>query len=451
MQGKAIAQGFIDFVNASVTPFHAVSTSKSVLENSGFKEIFEHAPWSLEKGGKYYLTRNQSAIFAFVVGNDFSPETGAFRLVGTHTDSPCPKIAPVSKVISNGFIKLNVMLYGGGLWNSWFDRDLTVAGRVVLSIGERIETRLIHIKKPILALPELAIHLTTNRDGFEYNKESHLKPLLSSLISSNKSHPDGSNKHPQGLLHLISTELDCEVDQIADLELCVVDTNPACLTGLYQEFISSGRIDNLFSTYCALLSLSETNADTKDIKFWGGYDNEEVGSVSITGADSVITANILNRILSVLHPELLGDYKDVVFRKSLALSADMAHAVHPNYAEKHHPQHSPNIHGGVVLKMNANQRYATDFVGCAIVKSLAHRYSIPVQEYIVKNDSPCGSTIGTMLAANTGIRVVDVGAPQLAMHSCREMMGTDDAYHYYSLFKAFYDDLYPIFDQASLY
>ena len=300
-------------------------------------------------------------------------------------------------------------------------------------------------------MPELAIHLTTNRDGFEYNKEAHLKPLLCTLLTSAKSHPESSQKHFEGLLHLIAEEISCNVEEISDLELCVVDTNPAALTGLYEEFISSPRIDNLLSTYCALQALAETNNEGKDIKFWGAYDNEEVGSVSITGADSVITTNALNRILNSLCEDAKGDFKEIIFRKSFGLSADMAHAIHPNYTEKHHPQHAPAVHGGVVLKMNPNQRYATDFVGHSIVKSLASKHSIPIQDYIVKNDSPCGSTIGTFLAANTGIRIVDVGAPQFAMHSCRELMGTDDAYFYYSFMKAFYDDSSPLYDEASLY
>jgi aspartyl aminopeptidase len=451
MQGRAIAQGFIDFVNASVTPFHAVATSKSQLQSAGFEELHEHKSWSLKLGGKYYFSRNQSSIFAFVIGKEFNKDSGSFRIIGTHTDSPCPKLAPTSRVSSGGFIKLNVMLYGGGLWNSWFDRDLTVAGQVVLSKGERIESRLVHIKRPILVIPELAIHLSSNRDHFEYNKENHLKPVLCSLLASNKSHPENSHKHPEGLLHLIAEELGCNIEDITDLDLCVVDTNPARLTGLYEEFIASPRIDNLASSFCALQAIAETDNEGRDIKFWAGYDNEEVGSVSIMGADSVITTNALNRILTCLVNDAPSDFKDVVFRKSFAISADMAHAQHPNYQEKHHPQHAPQMHKGVVLKMNANQRYATDFVGCSVIRALATRHSIPLQEYIVKNDSPCGSTIGTMLAANTGIRVVDVGAPQFAMHSCREMMGADDAFYYYSFMKAFFDDKHPLNDEASFY
>jgi aspartyl aminopeptidase len=451
MQGKAVAQGFLEFVNESVTSFHAVSVSKRILSDSGFEEIAEHQPWALKPGNRYFFTRNQSSIFAFIVGKDFTPEEGAFRIIGTHTDSPCPKLAPNSKISSGGFIKLNVMLYGGGLWNSWFDRDLTLAGRVVLNQGERLETRLLHIKRPILSLPELAIHLSSNREKFEYNKETHLKPILCSLLLENKSHPEGSKKHPTGLLHLIAQELECEIENISDLELHVVDTNPAQITGLYQEFISSPRLDNLMSCYCALQALSESTSDGKDIKLWAGYDNEEVGSVSITGADSIITLNALNRILSVLHPSLSTDLKQVILRKSFALSADMAHAIHPNFSDKHHPQHAPKMHEGVVIKINANQKYATDFVGSGIIKALASRNSIPFQEFIVKNDSPCGATIGTMLAANTGIRVVDVGAPQFAMHSCREIMGTDDAYYYYSFMKSFYDDGHSLNDSGSYY
>lgn len=450
MQGKAVAQGFVEYINEAVTPFHAVSHAKVLLKENGFEELLEHEPWTAKPSGKYFVTRNGSSIFAFVVGEDFTPENGAFRILGTHTDSPCPKLAPHSKVSSNDFLKLNVMLYGGGLWNSWFDRDLTLAGRVVLTIGERIETRLIHIKRPIIVLPELAIHLSSNREKFEYNKESHLKPLLCSLLLESKSHPESHKKHAHGLLDIIAQELNVDIENISDLELHVVDTKPACLTGLYQEFISSARIDNQMSCYCALQAIAETPTTGKDIKMWAAFDHEEVGSVSITGADSVVASNLMSRLLKVLCPTARGDFPDVVFRKSFGFSADMAHALHPNYSEKHHPQHAPKMHSGVVLKINANQNYATDFVGCTLTRSLASRNSIPLQEFIVKNDSPCGSTIGPMLAAQTGIRIVDIGAPQFSMHSCRELMGTDDAFYYYSFLKSFFDDQHSLSEEASL-
>lgn len=446
MQGKAIAENFIEFINEAVTPFHAVSLAGDLFVSSGFERLHEHEPWILCKGGKYFVTRNESSIFAFAVGEDFTCEEGSFRIIGTHTDSPCPKLAPHSKVNSEGFVKLNVMLYGGGLWNSWFDRDLTLAGRVVLNLHGRIETQLIHIKRPIVNIPELAIHLSSNREKFEFNKESHLKPILCSMLLENKNQSKDSGNHPNSLLKIIAKELSCEVENISDLELLLIDTNPSQVTGLYGEFISSPRLDNLMSCYCAMKSLIQSKNSGKDINMWAAYDHEEIGSVSMTGADSVVTSTILKRILSVLSP---GACHDLVFRKSFALSADMAHGVHPNYREKHHPQHGPRIHGGVVLKINADQNYATDCVGSTIVKALALRNSIPLQEFIVKNDSPCGSTIGPMLSANTGIRVVDVGAPQLAMHSCRELMGCDDAFYYHAFMKAFYDDFHPLHDTGS--
>ena len=450
MQGKAVSQGFLDYVNESVTPFHAVSVSARTLISSGFERLQEHQSWSLRAGGKYFFTRNESSLFAFIIGSSFSPPESSFRIIGTHTDSPCPKLAPRSAIDSSGFTKLNVMLYGGGLWNSWFDRDLTLAGRVVVNLSDSIQTRLVHIKRPILNIPELAIHLSSNREKFEFNKESHLKPLLCSALLADTNKVELKNKsHPGALMQLIAQESGCEVEHISDLELLIIDTNPAQITGLYDEFISSPRLDNLMSCYCALQALSEAGSSGRDIQMWAAFDHEEVGSISISGADSVIMANTLGRILNVLCPGIAIDEKEQIFKKSFGVSADMAHAVHPNYSDKHHPQHAPKVHGGVVVKINADLNYASDTIGIAMIKGLAARNEVPVQEFIVKNDSACGSTIGPMLSGNTGIRVVDIGAPQLAMHSCRELMGTDDAYFYYSFMKAFYDDPNPLHDSAS--
>jgi len=273
-------------------------------------------------------------------------------------------------------------------------------------------------------------------------------PELSVL--ENKHHPDGCKKHSQGLLELIAREINCDISHIFDLELNIIDSSPSIISGLYEEFISSGRIDNLASTYCAMKGISETDNSGKDIKMFIAFDNEECGSLSMTGADSAHVENSLRRILSTLPGEKSPDFIDAFFSRSFIISADMAHAVHPNFSEKHQSSHSPTMHGGVVIKTNPNTRYATEPVGASIVRCLAERNNIKTQEFIVRNDSPCGTTIGPILAGQTGIRVVDIGGPMWSMHSIREMMGTDDMHFYLNFMKAFYNDPHPLYEDASL-
>ncbi|CAG9310945.1 unnamed protein product [Blepharisma stoltei] len=450
METRLIAKGFLDFVNFSVSPFHAISRAKSSLLSSKFQELREHESWNLSPGGKYFFTRNESSIYAFSVGSQYTPHEGGFRIIGSHSDFPCPKLAPVSKYENEGFIKLNIQLYGGGLWHSWFDRDLTLAGRVIVSQNNQIHSKLLHIKRPIISIPQLAIHLTTNRENFEFNKETQFKPLLCTGKAEKENYPENNKRHAQGLLELISKEIGCKTEEILDLDLCIIDTAPAVLSGLYEEFISSARLDNLMSAYCSLQSLINSNTDGKDIKLLAAFDNEEVGSLSMQGANSIVAEQTFRRILETLPGNKKNDAIEGFFRRSLALSADMAHAVHPNYSDKHQTCHSPIVHGGVVIKANPNQKYATDPVGAAFIRTLAKKYSIPTQDFIVKNNSPCGSTIGPYIAGNTGIRVIDIGAPMLAMHSCREIMGVDDAYYYMKIMAAFYDDSQNYYEGALL-
>ncbi len=404
-------------------------------------------------GGRYFFTRNSSTIVAFVVGPEFSHENSSFRIIGTHTDSPCPKIAPNSNAPNGNYIELNIQLYGGGLWNSWFDRDLAVAGRVIYEENGLLESKLVHITRPIVNIPELAIHLTTNRDSFEYNKETHVKPIIATTtydaqqVTSVK-----TTNHYRGLLEAVSREAEIAPESIRDMELCMLDANPSRLTGLYEEFISSARLDNLMSTFCGLQAIKATEVKGRDIRLWCAFDNEEIGSTSQMGADSIMLETTLHRIFSTL-PNFAGqppDSLDACLRKSFLVSADMAHALHPNYPEKHQPFHAPKMHGGVVIKTNASQRYATDTVGASLIRSLAKWNDIPTQEFIVKNDSPCGSTIGPILASKTGIRVVDIGAPQLAMHSAREFMGIDDAWYYKRFMEVFFNDDAEVYCPASL-
>mmetsp|Transcript_32970 Transcript_32970/g.57910 ORF Transcript_32970/g.57910 Transcript_32970/m.57910 type:complete len:444 (+) Transcript_32970:3802-5133(+) len=430
MQSRAIAESFLEFVNYAVSPFHAVQFWKDKLSHRGFTELHEHVHWELTPGGKYFFSRNQSCLFAFIVGNQYDPAASAFRIIGTHTDSPCPKLAPHWLNKAGGFDRLNIQLYGGGIWHSWFDRDLTLGGRVIVEEDSTLQSKLIHIKRPILRIPNLAIHLTTERDSFTFNKESQFKPLFATAL--------GDENSEKNLLGLIAEEAGVSVESIRDLELCVVDAIPASLMGIHNEFISSPRLDNLMSTYCALSALLEASEDSKDINIAMSFDNEEVGSTSMMGADSIVPDQVLTRIIETLPGSLQSDSVFSFYRRSWMISADMAHGIHPNYSEKHQPDHAPHVQKGVVIKINANQRYATDHIGASVLRHLGKIANVPTQDFIVKNDSPCGSTIGPLMAAKTGIRVVDIGAPQFAMHSVREFMGTDDAHYYYHFMQAFY-------------
>jgi aspartyl aminopeptidase len=434
MQSRLVAEGFLEFVNYAVSPFHAVQFWKERLGSKGFSELHEHAHWELVPGGKYFFSRNQSTLFAFVVGTQYQPADSAFRIIGGHTDSPCPKLAPHWQNTSGGFSRLNVQLYGGALWHSWFDRDLTLGGRVIVEDSTGLSSRLVHIKRPILRIPNLAIHLSSDRNAFEFNKESQFKPLLATTLAE-KANEDSS------LLRLIAEEAGVPVDSIRDLEMCVVDSQPSALIGLHNEFISSPRLDNLMSTYCAMTALSEATSESPDIKMAIAFDNEEIGSVSMMGADSVVTDQVLTRIFETLPGDRTTDSLWSLYRKSWLVSADMAHAVHPNYAEKHQADHAPHMNKGIVIKINCNLRYATDSIGATVMRRLGQLAEVPTQDFMVKNDSPCGSTIGPLIAAKTGIRVIDIGAPQFSMHSVREIMGTNDADYYLRLMTAFFDRL----------
>ncbi|KAI8908507.1 peptidase M18 [Gorgonomyces haynaldii] len=458
-----LAKEFLKFVDASPSPFHAVKTSIEHLTAAGFTEIFERDSWSnLVPGGKYFFTRNRSAIIAFCVGGKYQQGNG-FSIVGAHTDSPCLKVKPRSKREKLGYMQVGVELYGGGLWHTWFDRDLALAGRVLVENKDgNFDHKLVHIKRTILRIPTLAIHLDRNvNNGFSFNNENQLTPVLAQ-VSKELNKTDGSENtlhHPE-MLQLLATELNVTVDKIRDFELCLYDTQPAALGGLNQEFIHAARLDNLMMSFCALnglLQSLDTLADDSQIRVVGLFDNEEVGSNTAHGADSNLLEVTLRR-LSLLGAQ--GEVSDLwsldqtwvvintkespferAITKSLLVSADMAHSVHPNYVEKHEDQHRPVMNAGVVIKQNANQRYATTSISTLLLRQFAKKANVALQEFVVRNDSPCGSTIGPMLSAKLGLRTIDVGNPQWSMHSIRETCGTKDVDSAVKLFTAFFEDM----------
>lgn len=466
-----VVSDLIDFLNSSPTAFHAVDVAKKLLRSAGYEQVLEREDWKLEAGKKYFFTRNHSTIVAFAIGKRYVAGNG-FYIVGAHTDSPCLKLKPVTKVTKGGYLEVGVQTYGGGLWHTWFDRDLTLAGRVIIKEEKdgivSYLHKLVRIEEPIMRIPTLAIHLDRGvNDGFKVNTQTHLLPVLATSIKaelnkvvaengqveneaqtygnkSNEKTTSDNSKHHSLLLQLLASQLGCKPDDICDLELQACDTQPSTIAGAQKEFIFSGRLDNLCMSFCSLKGLLDATSSESSLEDEAGvrmvalFDHEEVGSDSAQGAGSPAMLTGLSRITNSFtsDPKIL----EKAIQKSFLVSADMAHALHPNYMDKHEENHQPKLHGGLVIKTNANQRYATNSVTSFLFREIASKHKIPTQDFVVRNDMPCGSTIGPILASGVGIRTVDVGAPQLSMHSIREMCAVDDVRHAYQHFKAYFQE-----------
>ncbi|KAI9287777.1 peptidase M18 [Umbelopsis sp. AD052] len=446
---------FLDFVNASPSPFHATHEAVKLLQQAGFKELKERDNWNegkIKNGGKYYFTRNGSSVVAFAVGEKYKSGNG-FSIIGAHTDSPCLKVKPVSKKEKAGYLEVGVQLYGGGIWHTWFDRDLSVAGRVLIAHEDgTFKHTLVKVDRPILRIPTLAIHLDRGAaTEFKFNSEAQLTPILATATKSALNGTDKptdenaeseKNHHPV-LIKVLAGELNVKPAQIRDFELALYDTQPSAIGGVFNEFIYSPRLDNLEMSFCsikALVNTADQLADESNIRLVTLFDNEEIGSTTAHGANSNLLPSTLKRLtaMKIGSDKVSATAFEESLHKSYLISADMAHAIHPNYAEKHEDNHQVAMHKGTVIKINANQRYATTAVTTVILKELAKTHNIPVQEFVVRNDSPCGSTIGPMLSAKLGLRTVDVGNPQLSMHSIREVGGTEDIPNAIKLFDAFF-------------
>ncbi len=426
--------GMLEFIKNSPTPYHASHSLCTILDEQGFRRLSETEEWYLQEGDQCYVTRNGTSVIAFRFGSN-SKVTHGMRLVGAHLDSPCLKLNPKANFEKHGYRVANVEVYGSSLLRTWFDRDLAIAGRIFVRDADgSIRKVMIDSKVPVAVIPSIAIHLERQANKLqEIDSQVHINPVL-------LNHWGDGETLPQQLLDFAGDQ--AEAEDILGFDLRFYDSNPPNLieseieisnsdnltSDCSNQYISSARIDNLLSCYTGVQAL--TNASGDNFCMLVASDHEEVGSVSDSGAQGRFLLQVLERI-GALDPR--------VIRNSAMLSADGAHGLHPNYPEKHDEQHRPVLNRGPVIKVNSNQRYATSDETEAVIRGLCTDLKIPVQVFVSRNDQPCGTTIGPLVASEIGIKTVDVGVAQFAMHSIRELAGCDDAVYFLKLLKAFYD------------
>lgn len=425
-----LAEKLIDFIYESPTAFHAVKSVKNILLNNGFKELELRERWDLEKGGKYFVTKNDSAIISFAIG-DGEIEEGGFKLIGAHTDAPSFRIKPNPEItVENSYLKLNTEVYGGPILSTWLDRPLSIAGRVALKSEHPLypKKRLININRPILIIPNLAIHMNRKaNEGIELNKQKDTLPLAT-LINE-------EFEKENFLLNLIAEELDVKIEDIIDFDLFLYEYEKGSIIGANNEFISSGRLDDLAMVHAGVHALVNTKPG-RGINVMVCFDNEEIGSRTKQGAASPMLRTILERIVLALGKDKEDFYRALY--SSFIISADMAHALHPNSPEKHDPVNKPIINKGPVIKINANQAYTTDSDSNSVYEMICQRAGIPVQKFVNRSDERGGSTIGPVSSSQLDIRSIDIGNPMLAMHSVRELGGVLDHYYVIKSFEEFY-------------
>jgi len=416
-------QGLITFLNNSPTPFHAVQSMKAILALHGFTELKEDQTWAIKKGEGYYVSRNDSALIAFIAGFNDLNATG-FRIIGAHTDSPCLKIKPEGMSQYKSYSQLNVEVYGGVLLNTWFDRDLSLAGRLsFVSQDQKIYSSLIDFKRPVAVIPSLAIHLDKEANkNRTINAQNDLPPILGQLTQQEE------------LSFITVLKNECQnnmpmIDDILSFEIELYDTQPAAITGLTKSFLTGHRLDNLISCYAGIQSLIQGNRQYSSMVVCN--DHEEVGSTSSSGAYGNFLESVFKRVC--IHSESF--FRTIA--RSFLISSDNAHGVHPNYIKRFDTAHGPILNQGPVIKVNTNQRYASNSQTIAMFKYLCQKSGITAQPFVMRSDMACGSTIGPITASRMGIKTIDIGVPTFAMHSIRETAGVKDCYALYLVLRTF--------------
>ncbi|MFE7976932.1 M18 family aminopeptidase [Streptomyces shenzhenensis] len=411
--GRGHTDDLMSFLIASPSPYHAVANAAERLEKAGFRQVAETDAWDGTAGGKYVL--RGGAIVAWYVPEGAAPHT-PYRIVGAHTDSPNLRVKPLPDSGAHGWRQVAVEIYGGPLLNSWLDRDLGIAGRLSLRDGS---TRLVNVDRPLLRVPQLAIHLdrTVTAEGLKLDKQRHLQPVwgLSDDVR------DGD------LISFLEQECGLPTGAVTGWDLMTHSVEPPAYLGRDRELVAGPRMDNLLSVHAgtaALTAAATSGREPAHIPVLAAFDHEENGSQSDTGADGPLLGSVLERSVFARG----GGYEDRArsFAGTVCLSSDTGHAVHPNYAERHDPTHHPRVNGGPILKVNVNNRYATDGSGRAVFAAACEKAGVPFQSFVSNNSMPCGTTIGPITAARHGIRTVDIGVAILSMHSARELCGADD-------------------------
>ncbi len=422
MTKQQILKKLIRFLDASPTPFHAVSFMTNLLNSCGYKKLVEADKWRLKKGGSYYLTKNGSSLIAFRLGTADTPVEG-INIVGAHTDSPALKIKPSPLIAFKNYIKVGVEVYGGPILNTWFDRDLSIAGQVVYTDErQKVETALIDFKRPVAVIPNLPIHLSSKAGNKEkLNRQIELPPVLMQFSPKKQS---GS----KAFSDILSAELKKQIpnksfNQINSADLTFYDTQKPTVLGYNKEFLCAGKLDNLVSCFTGLQALLDS--DGRKTSMLVCNDHEEVGSNSNTGAAGPFLKSVLERVLKNRE-----DYYRSIAR-SILFSVDNSHGVHPNYPHRFDENHGPILNKGPVLKINANQRYATNAETGSFYRQVCQKVGVPVQEFVNRSDLNCGSTIGPITSTTLGINTLDIGVPTFAMHSIRETCGCQDVLYLY--------------------
>ncbi|MEZ5524218.1 MAG: M18 family aminopeptidase [Pseudomonadales bacterium] len=423
MNQRDLNQGLLAFLGSAPTPFHAVKGMAEQLAAAGYVRLHEKDEWNLQSSGRYFVTRNDSSIIAFNYGQG-EPLSSGVRMLGAHTDSPCLKVKPQPELNNLGFYQLGVEKYGGMLLNPWFDRDLSLAGRVTYVNGAaEVCNALVDFERPVATVPSLAIHLDrTANENRTVNVQTDM-PILLALQEG---------ETPEAFRALLKKQLQTlnkDVKEVLDYEIYCYDTQPPALIGLKDEFIASARLDNLLSCYVGLRALIDSDAKVPSLLIC--TDHEEVGSASVAGAQGTFLNSVLERFCS--NRIQLGQ----LAAQSMMISVDNAHGIHPNFADRHDNNHGPMLNKGPVIKINASQRYASNSETSAVFRHLCQRLDIPVQSFVVRSDMACGSTIGPIAATETGVKTLDIGVPSFAMHSIRELAGAADPFHLYGALRAF--------------
>lgn len=425
------ARDLLAFIDQSPSPWHAAGTVEQRLSPLGFERLLESQPWHLQPGGRYYVIRDDSSIVGFVCGTKLLAESG-FKIIGAHTDSPGLRIKPKVPVAMDGILRLAVEIYGGPILATFTDRDLSLAGRVAYKSDQgAVESRLLHFSNPLLRLPNLAIHMNrgVNEDGLKLQKQFEL-PLIMARLTQEQL-PDAY------FLKLLQAALQIDANRILSWDLNVFDTQQGSFWGAEEEFIADSQLDNLASCHAGLSALlDEAALNSGNTLVCAFFDHEEIGSESHKGADGSFLADVLARINDGLGLQQ-QDLKQAL-AQSFMISADMAHAYQPNFPNAYDADHKVFVNQGPVIKVNANQRYATESISSASFANWCEAAGVAVQKYSHRCDLPCGSTIGPMLSARLGIRTVDVGCPMWAMHSIRESAGVYDHFDMTKVMKTFF-------------